>query len=135
MAKTVIALLNLASQKLAAAEALAQMNFYSDAVSRAYYAMFHAAQALLVSINKPAQGHAGTISAFTHHFVKTNLLPAKLTEYFAHLKESREFADYESLRRFTQDDATTAIEEAKGFLSQVNQYLKNQTSSNPTQEN
>lgn len=75
MAKTIEALLGLAYNKLSAAEGLKRMKFYEDAVSRAYYGMHHSAQALLTAYRKKAVGHAGTVSAFNHHFVKKGLVP------------------------------------------------------------
>lgn len=116
MAKTIEALLSLAREKLSAAEGLSRMGFYRDAVSRAYYGMYHAAQALLLAYGKKAVGHAGTISAFNHHFVKTGKIPIKFTEWFSALKESREFADYESLRKFTKMDVKKAIKETEEFI-------------------
>ena len=78
MARTVEVLLGLAIHKLSAAEGLKQMRFYEDAISRAYYGMYHAAQALLIAYGKRALGHAGTISAFNHHSCKTLGLESKI---------------------------------------------------------
>ena len=128
MAKTVEALLALAREKLSAAEGLGQMGFYRDAISRAYYGMYHAAQALLLGYGKKAIGHAGTVSAFNHHFVKTGKVPVEFTKWFSSLKESREFADYEGLRKFTKKDVKKAIEETEKFLDVVQELIKERES-------
>ena len=100
------------------------MGFYRDAISRAYYGMYHAAQALLLVYGKRAIGHAGTISAFNHHFVKTGKIPEKFTKWFSALKESREFADYEGLKKFTKGDVKEAIKEVEEFLKEVEKLVK-----------
>ncbi len=100
------------------------MGFYRNAVSRAYYGMYHAAQALLLAYDKKAIGHAGTISAFNHHFVKNGKMPLKFTQWFSSLKESREFADYEGLRKFTSQDVEKAIKEAEEFLSAIEKIIR-----------
>ncbi|HUS60047.1 MAG TPA: HEPN domain-containing protein [Nevskiaceae bacterium] len=124
MAKTVEALLSLAREKLSAADGLSRMGFYRDAISRAYYGMYHGAQALLLAYGKRAIGHAGTISAFNHHFVKTDKISKKFTKWFSALKESREFADYEGLKKFTKGDVRKAIKEVEEFLKEVEKLVK-----------
>jgi uncharacterized protein (UPF0332 family) len=124
MAKTVAALLSLAREKLSAAEALGRMGFYRDAISRAYYGMYHTAQALLLAHEKKAIGHIGTISAFNHYFVKAGKVSAEYTKWFSALKESREFADYEGLRKFTKRDVDRAVKETEGFLSTVEKLIR-----------
>ena len=124
MAKTVEALLALAREKLSAAEGLARMKFYRDAISRAYYSMYHAAQALLLAYGKKAIGHAGTISAFNHHFVKTGKITQKFTQWFSALKESREFADYEGLKEFNKKEVEKSIAEAEEFFKVIKEFIE-----------
>lgn len=124
MAKTVEALLSLAREKVSAAEGLKRMGFYRDAISRAYYGMYHGAQALLLAYGKGAIGHAGTISAFNHYFVKTGKIPEKFTKWFSALKESREFADYEGLRKFSKKDVQKVVKETEEFLKAVERLIR-----------
>ena len=48
-----------AHQKIAAAEDLLKLGHYSDAASRAYYAVFHSVQAMLQSEGLNAETHSG----------------------------------------------------------------------------
>jgi len=57
-------LMEKAHEKLKAAKVLFERKFYSDAVSRAYYAMFYAARALLSEKNIYPKTHRGVISQF-----------------------------------------------------------------------
>lgn len=51
---------------------LLQNNGYSSVVSRSYYSMFHAAQAMLLTENIVAHTHKGVILNFSNIFVKTS---------------------------------------------------------------
>lgn len=53
-----------ADQLLAAAESLIQQGFPPDAVSRSYYAMFHAATAVLLELGIQRSSHHATWAAF-----------------------------------------------------------------------
>lgn len=59
---------------LLAAESNIQQGFHSVAISRAYYAMFYAASALLASKGLSRSKHSGVHSAFGEQFVKAGLI-------------------------------------------------------------
>ena len=68
--------LELAFIRLAAARSLIQNDFHDDAVSRAYYAMYYAAKAALLTLGIDLKRHSSTVALFTEHFVRTGLLRA-----------------------------------------------------------
>lgn len=57
-------------QELAAAELLLTSGFYVQAVSRAYYAAFYAAETANAFVGEIRRSHAGVISAFVRSIVK-----------------------------------------------------------------
>lgn len=63
-------LIQKSKRSLKAAENLFRDKDYDFAVSRAYYAMFYAAEALLLTKNLSFSKHSGVISGFWEHFVK-----------------------------------------------------------------
>ncbi|MEW5766371.1 MAG: HEPN domain-containing protein [bacterium] len=63
--------LNTARSKIEAAKILLDHCKYDDAVSRAYYAVFHCAQALLLSIGVKAESHSGVRQLFGLYFIYT----------------------------------------------------------------
>ncbi|ASC72996.1 hypothetical protein XM38_039570 [Halomicronema hongdechloris C2206] len=65
---------NRAESSLEAARTLLSSGFPNDAASRAYYAAFHAASALLLSRDLTFGSHAGVLRAISLHFVKTGAL-------------------------------------------------------------
>jgi len=60
-----------ADEKLSAAKSLLKEGFLDDAISRAYYAIFHAASAVLFSERINAESHSALKDMFGLHFVKT----------------------------------------------------------------
>ena len=63
-----------AEKALRSARLLVEHRELEDAVSRAYYAMFHAARAILFSKGAKAKTHRGTISLFGENIVKKGIL-------------------------------------------------------------
>lgn len=64
-----------AEETLSEAKLMQQNGFYSGAVSRAYYAAFHAIQAVLENINISVKTHQGVLMMFSKHFIKTEIFP------------------------------------------------------------
>lgn len=113
-----------AEKKLGVAEKLLKSDDYEDAVSRAYYAVFHAAQALLLTEGQRAESHKGVVTLFGLLFVKTGKFSRNLGKYLANLKDNRESGDYEVFSYIDRETAETAIAEAKEFLNEGKLYLK-----------
>lgn len=69
------------------------------AANRAYYAMYYAARAALLTVGqvRRAEGktHAGLISAFGEHLVKPGLIPAEHGRALAQVADLRLAADYD----------------------------------------
>jgi uncharacterized protein (UPF0332 family) len=73
-------LLRKARKSLRGAHVLADQEcLYDFSVSRAYYAMFYVAQALLLSEGLAYSKHSGVIAAFGEHFAKTGRVPAEFS--------------------------------------------------------
>lgn len=113
-----------AEKKLKVAEKLLRSDDYEDAVSRAYYAVFHAAQALLLTEGEGPATHKGVVTLFGLLFVKTGKFKKDLGKYLANLKDERESGDYEVFSYIDRETAETAIEEAKQFIKETKEYLK-----------
>lgn len=107
-----------AHEKLEVAKSLFGTGFYSDAVSRAYYAMFYAARALLSAKNIYPKTHRGVISQFGLKFVKEGEFEKEIFDLFARAQEDREEADYGLLSETDDDEAKKIIEGAEKFLKE-----------------
>lgn len=113
-------LMERAHEKLKVATSLFVTGFYSDAVSRAYYAMFYAARALLSEKNIYPKTHRGVISQFGLKFVKEGEYEKEIFDLFARAQEDREEADYGLLSEIEEEEAKKIIEGADKFLKECN---------------
>lgn len=112
-----------AREKLRAASELLRDGFDEDAVSRAYYAAFHAAQAVLLTEGLTASTHQGLVNLFGLHLVKTGKFEKRFGKSLANLKDDRESGDYEIYSGIDRETAEQAVREAQEFVDAVQQYL------------
>lgn len=90
------ALLDKGHENLAAAVLLAREGHFAIAVSRAYYAMFYAAEAVLEFEGVSRSKHSGVIAEFGRRFAKTGRLPRELHRFLIEAFEARNQADYDT---------------------------------------
>lgn len=113
-----------ANESLSGAKVLFESELYDEAVSSAYYAMFHMAKALLLTINEEPSTHHGLITIFGLHFIKPKLIEAIYNDMLVDAKESRESGDYDAAKRFTSEEAKEKLENAIKFNKRISGYLK-----------
>ena len=113
-----------AEESLKASKILLTSELFDEAVSSAYYAMFHMAKAILLTINKETSTHQGLITLFGLHFVKPNLIEEIYNDLLVEAKESREAGDYDAARKFTKEEAAEKVENAIKFNQRMLDYLK-----------
>ena len=117
-----------ARNSVRAAELLARDGLYDFAVSRAYYAMFYAAEAILLGEDLRFSSHAAVIAAFGRKFSKTGRVPAELHHFLIDAQDSRVQGDYEIHPTQSEDDAALAISRAHRFIIQAEQMLSGRKS-------
>lgn len=113
-----------AESSFQAAQLLLVSGFSDDAASRAYYAAFHAASALLVSRGLSFNSHAGVLRAISLNFVKTGQLDRSTGKDLNWLAELRQLSDYGELRRVSRANAEEALVIAARFMSAVQSVLE-----------
>jgi uncharacterized protein (UPF0332 family) len=95
------------------------------AISRAYYAMFYATNALLVSQAIFRKTHSGVISAFGQHFVKTGLIEAEYAKMLGQSFDSRLDSDYDVAFQPEPEMANKVVRDAERFCeARVEQYFE-----------
>jgi len=92
--------------------------------SRAYYAVFYAASALLLSRGFEFSKHSGVIAAIHQKFVKTGELDKQLGKDLNWLFELRGVGDYGETLHVSSKDAQEALNSAQTFMSAVRKLLK-----------
>lgn len=111
-----------AEQKLETAQLLQDNQKYEDAVSRAYYSMFHAAKAVLILEDSRPKTHAGTASELGKLFRER--IDPELIADFSRLQQLREDADYEASNYIDEETGEDAICSAEKFLNAVKQLVE-----------
>lgn len=120
----IAALLRKSRQSLDAARELLNKGFHEFAVSRAYYGMFYAAEALLLSRDLRFAKHKGVIAAFGEHFVKPGTFSQEHAKMLTDAFEDRTEGDYDFLASFTKLEAESALDKAVRFCLDIEQYFR-----------
>lgn len=123
MKKEVKQLLEKGRRSLNAADILFKRGDFDFAVSRAYYAMFYAAEAALLQRGQTYSKHAGVISGFYHQFIVTGELPQELHEALHRAFDERQEGDYGFLEQFPKADADKLLKDAKNFIQEIKNLL------------
>ncbi len=125
-ADLIAGMLQKSAEKLNASRELLSLGFFEDAVSRAYYSAFHAAQALLLTEGQRPTTHKGVVTLFGLLFIKTGRLERRFGRILTNLKDDRETGDYEIFSWLDKDTAQRAVDEAEEFLGEARKYLADQ---------
>jgi uncharacterized protein (UPF0332 family) len=115
-------LLALAHEELDTAELLLANNRYRACISRSYYALYHATQALLTSNNLSSKTHRGAIQLFGQHFIKTGELPIEMARTLSDTYDLRRLSDYEETVLLTRQQAAQTLKATQVFVSIAQQY-------------
>ena len=71
-------LIEKANRFISSSELLFNSKDYDSAVSRIYYSMFFATEALLLTKRLVPKSHSGLITLFGDHFIKQNIFPKEM---------------------------------------------------------
>ena len=109
-------------EELAAARLLAGKGFEAQAVSRAYFAAFFAAEAALFALGETRSKASGVVSAFVHLLVRGGQLDEEIGRLLRSLFERRNEADYSPVD-VPAEEADAAIRDAERVVSTVEMWL------------
>lgn len=112
-----------ADDSIIQAGALLNIQQHFGAVNRAYYAIFYAALAILLTKDLGSSKHSGVLSLFDREFVKTNEVDKKWSKLFHDAFGLRATADYAKLAEVTVQQATHTIQNAEEFVSWAKEWL------------
>ena len=115
--------LNRSREELAAARFLAGGGFQAQAVSRAYFAAFFAAEAALLALGETRSKHSGVISAFVRLLVRGGQVDQDSGRLLRSLFERRNQADYAPVD-VPAEEADAAIRDAEHVVSAVETWLE-----------
>ncbi len=113
--------LDVARDDLAEAEGGYERKSYKWCTIQSYYAMFHAARALLYTRSYREKSHYCLSVAVRHLFVSKGLLDERLIDDLDDARALREDADYRA--EFTESGARHNLEAARRFIARAAELL------------
>lgn len=110
-------------EALRAAESLTRDSCYADAISRAYYAILHAAKAALFVHDVAAESHAAVRRLFGQHLIRPAEIEPEWSAYLVESLDDRLAADYDAEASFSAKDARLECRRSREFLNRIRRFL------------
>ena len=121
-------LLEKARENLKAARLLIHEELANIAASRAYYAMFYIAEALLLGRDLVYSSHSAVIAAYGREFARTKDLDPKFHRYLITSQDIRQTGDYGVENSVSLVDASQVVAWAEEFLNTAEKFFGYSTS-------
>jgi uncharacterized protein (UPF0332 family) len=112
-----------AETNLQVASELLNKGYYDVSASRAYYAAFYAASALLLNQGIDTSKHSGVIALIHQYFVRSGKLSKEQGRNLNWLFELRSVGDYGVSLHVVLEDAQRALKTAEAFFESVKALL------------
>jgi len=116
--------LDRAKKALLAAKTLLENQLYEDCVSRAYYAVLHAAKAALATKDIEPESHNAVKRMFGLHLIKTGEIEKDFAKILTAEQEDRAISDYNIYIEIEQDRALKRVRDAEKFVDRIDKYLQ-----------
>lgn len=113
-----------AKKALLAAKTLLENQLYEDCVSRAYYAVLHAANAALATKDIEPESHNAVKRMFGLHLIKTGEIEKDFAKILTAEQEDRAIGDYNIYIDIEQDRAHKRVLDAERFVERIEKYLQ-----------
>jgi uncharacterized protein (UPF0332 family) len=117
-------LLDKSQQYLRSAAVLLEVGDYDSCASRAYFAMFYAAQAALLTTGTPVKSRQSVRAAFADRFVKNGRFPRRAADVLHEAYQTQETADYAQRPVVAEDEAERTLGEAEAFIGSIDTLVQ-----------
>lgn len=118
--------INTAKENLNDAKLLMNAESYKSANNRAYYAIFHAVNAVHALNGNAYKRHKDAIANFNKEYVKTEIFPREIGRKISKSEVIRHASDYDDFYIATIEEVKEQIQIAEQFIQMVENYCKNQ---------
>lgn len=113
-----------AEELINASHIMLSNNFYSDSISRSYYAAFHGAKAVLEELGIERKSHQAVWSEFGQKIAKAGLMDKKYHSTGVRLFNRRIKSDYWAKPNDTVEDAQISLSFATEFVAACKTFLE-----------
>ena len=113
-----------ADESIDSAQILLDHKKYRPSVSRSYYAMFYAVQALLIGKELITSKHSGAIALFNREFVKNNIFDKEFSRWLQEAFDLRQRADHREMFTVSAERAKLILGNARIFVMEIRKNLR-----------
>ena len=113
-----------AYEALSDCDALMQMQRWSAAANRMYYAIFHAVCALFVNDGYLVKTHKGVSVMFNSQYLNTGRVPQGFGQLLSQLETIREKGDYDAHYKVDPDALREKFPQAKEMINTIAEMVK-----------
>ena len=92
--------------------------------SRAYYAMFYVAEALLLQKGLSFSSHSAVMANFGKEYARTGTLHPRFHQYLIKAQDRRNIGDYAIGTHLTKEEVREMLVWAKEFIKAAENYLQ-----------
>jgi uncharacterized protein (UPF0332 family)/predicted nucleotidyltransferase len=96
----------------------------SSAIHTAYYAMFYAARAALLTRGVFLKKHSAAVEKFSELFVQPALVEEKYKDYLRDAQETREDSDYKPYIPISRDTVADILSDAEAFIAKMKELIE-----------
>ena len=118
--------LETAKNDLKSARALFAMEDYRGANNRAYYAIFHAINAVHAINGKAYKRHKDAVANFNKDYVKTSVFPREMGRKIGQAEEIRHASDYDDFYIASKEESEKQLLTADEFIIMAEKYCREQ---------
>lgn len=114
--------LETSADDIKSARILYDANEYRSANNRAYYAIYHAINAIHALDGNSYKKHKDAIGNFNKFYIKTEIFPREIGRKISEAEEIRHASDYDDFYLATAEEAHEQIEVAEELLGLIKAY-------------
>ena len=108
-----------AREELEASGTMLESHFYAASISRSYYAVYYAMNALLIEMDIAPKTHKQTAVEFRKHFIKTRQFDVQYSNILDELFNVRMLSDYDATPEIDEDKARHLLNSARDFVERT----------------
>lgn len=113
-----------AKDNLKSARILLAAEEYKGANNRAYYAIFHAVNAVHALSGDAFKRHKDAIGSFNKNYVKTEIFPREIGRKIGEAEEIRHASDYDDFYIASREESERQVSAADEFIQLVEKYCE-----------
>ena len=98
---------------------LIENRLWATTANRLYYALFHAACALLIKDEHAVKSHQGVNMALGQFYVKNGMLTPNDGKFYGRMQGLREKSDYNCMIQITEDEVKSLVEPTKELVGKL----------------